>query len=274
MKEIALQVARDAKSQKLNLLREYLQNYLLFLMQKVGINTELYFVGGTALRFLYRIRRYSEDLDFSAGEGWRKSDFPICIKRIKAELEKAGYVLDIHLKEEKTVQRAVARFGDLLHEAGLSQQRAQHLNIALEVDTNPAPGWSGARTIVDLHLPVLLQHYDLPSLFASKLAAVLTRPYTKGRDIYDLFWYRTKWQGLEPSFRLLNNALAQATRSFEFGQVTPDNWLEVFSRKIKSLRWIDIEDDIKPFLESLDDLVVFTKENLLTALQKANSFSS
>ena len=64
MKEIALQIASEAKDQKLNILREYLHNYILFLMQKARMSSSLYFVGGTALRFLYSIRRYSEVLDF------------------------------------------------------------------------------------------------------------------------------------------------------------------------------------------------------------------
>jgi predicted nucleotidyltransferase component of viral defense system len=63
MKDIALQKTEEAKDENLNILKEYLQNYILFLMQKVGVNTSLYFVGGTALRFLHRIQRYSEALD-------------------------------------------------------------------------------------------------------------------------------------------------------------------------------------------------------------------
>jgi len=145
-------------------------------MQKVGVNTSLYFVGGTALRFLHRIRRYSEDLD-------------------------------------------------LLYEAGLTLQESQKLPIAIEVDTNPPPGWKEEKTIVDVHLPVLLQHYDLPSLFAAKLAAVLTRAYTKGRDIYDLFWYRTKRKELFPNFTFLNNALSQKRKNQIW--LHEQNWLEI-----------------------------------------------
>jgi hypothetical protein len=37
MKDIALQVTGEAKEQKLHALREYLQNYILFLMQKTGM---------------------------------------------------------------------------------------------------------------------------------------------------------------------------------------------------------------------------------------------
>jgi len=266
MKEIVLQAAREAKDQKLNTLREYLQNYILFLIQKMRMHTSLYFVGGTALRFLYRIRRYSEDLDFSSGEGWSPSDFARQMKKLKIELEKSGYNLSLHLKEEKTVQRAIVRFSDLLYELGLSPQKSRNLAIAIEVDTNPPSGWSGERTIVNLHWPVLLQHYDLSSLFATKVTAVLTRPYTKGRDVYDLFWYRTKWKELLPNFLLLNNALSQLNR--DISQINKENWLEVLGQKIESLKWKEVQDDVKPFLESIDESITLTKDNLLMVLSR------
>jgi len=261
MKEIALQITNEAKNQKLNILREYLQNYILFLMQKEGMNTSLYFVGGTALRFLYKIRRYSEDLDFSAGEGWNPSDISKRTKKIKSDLEKAGYSFTFHLKEEKTVQRAIFRFSELLYETGLTRQRNRKMPVHIEIDINPPSGWTGEKTIVDIHLPVLIQYYDLPSMFAAKLAAIFTRPYAKGRDVYDLFWYRTKWKELLPNFVLLNNALAQKQKDFK--KVNEDNWLEITREKIQSLKWRDIENDVIPFLELRDDLHAFTQENLL-----------
>ncbi len=86
MREIALQIVRETKDRKLNALREYLQNYILFLMQKTSMSGSLYFVGGTALRFLYRIRRYSEDLDFSASGGWHAGDFSKFMGKIGGHL--------------------------------------------------------------------------------------------------------------------------------------------------------------------------------------------
>lgn len=264
MKEIALQIALGAKEQKLNILREYLQNYILFLIQKERMNTSLYFVGGTALRFLYGIRRYSEDLDFSVGEGWKPSNFSRHIKKIENNLEKAGYSCTIHIKEEKTVQRAMVRFDELLYEVGLTRQKNQKLPIHIEIDINPPSGWVGKRNIVDIHLPILLQHYDLPSIFATKLAAVLTRPYTKGRDVYDVFWFRSKWKETLPNFILLNNAIAQ--KQEDFVRLNENNWIEIIHDKIQSLKWKEVGNDVRPFLESRDDLLTFTQENLILLL--------
>ncbi len=266
MKEIALQKARQPGHHKLNTLREYLQNYILFLMQKVGMSACLYFVGGTALRFLYQLRRYSEDLDFSKGEDWASRDFSIYMKKIARQLEKSGYNFSLKLKEDQTIQKASIGFSDLLYELELTHRSEQKLSIHIEVDANPPGGWSSEKTIVNLHLPVLLQHYDLPSLFAGKLDAVLSRQYTKGRDIYDLFWYLTKWKHLKPNFVQLNNAVRQKQK--DFPGIHEDNWLKMLADKVQSIKWTQVEKDILPFLESRDDLFTFTKDNLLLLLQK------
>ena len=113
MKDIALQVARERPSLGLHALREYIQNYVLWLMQREGLNTRLFFMGGTALRFLWRIGRYSEDLDFSAGPLWEPEEFPGAMRKIESGLTAAGYDVNLHLRKEKTVQRAVFRFFDL-----------------------------------------------------------------------------------------------------------------------------------------------------------------
>jgi predicted nucleotidyltransferase component of viral defense system len=265
VKDIALQITQEAKGEKLHVLREYVQNYILFLMQKLGMSSSLYFVGGTVLRFLYRIRRYSEDLDFSAAEDWHASDLPIFMKKIANQLEKSGYSCTINIKERHGVQKAIIGFIGLLYEAGLTHRKEQKLNIHLEIDLNPPKGWIGTKTIVDLHVPVVLQHYDPASLFAGKCHAVLMRVYTKGRDIYDLFWYRTKYKDLLPNFELLNNALQQTQRGYI--KVTPDNWLEILAQRIRSLKWKTLEDDVLPFLEFQDDLLSFTQENLLMLLR-------
>lgn len=110
MKDIALQITQAARGERLHTLREYVQNYILFLMQKTGMSSSLYFVGGTALCFLYRIRRYSEDLDFSAAEDWEASSLSIFMKKIANQLEKSGYSCAINIKERHGVQKAVIGF--------------------------------------------------------------------------------------------------------------------------------------------------------------------
>ncbi len=264
MRDIALQIASESKGRQRHVLREYLQNYLLFLMQKTKMNESLFFVGGTALRFLYGIRRYSEDLDFTAGKKWMSPSLKLFTDKIDRELERAGYDMTISLKDDKTVQRMMVRFAGLLYELGLSGRKNENFSIHLEVDLNPPLGWKEERTVVNIHLPVLIRHYDLPSAFAGKLAAILLRPYTKGRDIFDLFWFKSRWRNLKPNLTLLNNALRQQGSKLE--QLDESNWLLVVRSKIEALDWLSVEEDVVPFLEAEDDLITFSRDSILTLL--------
>jgi len=262
MRDIALQVARESKGKERNILREYLQNYILLIMQKIKMNESLYFVGGTALRFLYGIRRYSEDLDFSAGESWVATEMKRFSPNICRELEKAGYEVTTGLKDERTVQKLMIRFSGLLYELGLSSRREQIFSIHVEIDNNPPLGWDEERTIVNLHHPVMIRHYDLSSAFAGKLSAFLLRPYTKGRDIFDLFWFRSKWRHLKPNLVLLNNAIKQ--QEMKGGDLREDNWLKMVQDKIMTLDWNSVRNDVLPFLESEDDLTAFSLDGLMS----------
>lgn len=68
-----------------NLLREALQARLLASLQRAGAMVPLAFQGGTALRFLYSIRRYSEDLDFALERPERGYDFRSWLQRLKSD---------------------------------------------------------------------------------------------------------------------------------------------------------------------------------------------
>ncbi len=66
MKEYLAELIRDRDpSAGRNVAREYLQARILSGMQRAGAMIPLSFHGGTALRFLYGVPRYSEDLDFA-----------------------------------------------------------------------------------------------------------------------------------------------------------------------------------------------------------------
>jgi len=268
MKDLAVEAARRAPGQELNILREFIQTEILGALPKTGVQQGLYFVGGTALRFLHRIPRFSEDLDFSAGPGWRTKDFGKAMEVIAAELRLSGNSVALHQREDRIVQKASFRFPTILFELGLSVRREQNLSVSFEVDIHPPEGWAGQRTIVNIHRPVLIQHYDLPSMFTSKIAALLTRDYVKGRDHFDLFWYLSRWKSLTPLPVLLKNALAQKpgrAKTFD-----PALWKGGLRAAIKSLKWNAVERDVLPFLEHAGDIQVFTRENLLSLLNDEN----
>jgi predicted nucleotidyltransferase component of viral defense system len=184
-------------AQSRNLVREYLQARILAVLQRSGAMVPLAFHGGTALRFLYASARYSEDLDFTL-EG-RATDYDLrsWLEDIWTELAGEGYRLAIKISDTRVVHGAFLRFHGLLHELELSQHRDEALSIKLEVDTRPPAGAGLTTSVIRRYLPLRLQHHDKASLLAGKLHAILQWPYTKGRDLYDLFWYLSDpdWPG-------------------------------------------------------------------------------
>ena len=97
-----------------NLLREYLQARILEGLQRAGAMVPLAFHGGTALRFLYAIPRFSEDLDFTLEKPEAGYDFRGYLRAIQDEFIKEGYQVRVRLNDQKTVNSAFVRFSTLL----------------------------------------------------------------------------------------------------------------------------------------------------------------
>jgi len=263
MKDYCIEVAskHEGFNAKLNAMREYLQAYTLMLMHKEGLFRTTAFIGGTALRFLHDLPRFSEDLDFSLAKDRKAYSFEKLMNGLKEGLALAGYVVSITYKDEKTVHTAFIKFSGLLYEAGISPLKSQNFSIKVDVDTNPPDGAVLKTDIVNKYFPISFLTYDTASLFAGKTHALLSRKYTKGRDYFDLGWYLSRWKDLTPNFDLLKNALKQTGWK---GQIpSENNWKDFIYKVIQSTDWDKVKKDVENFLEKPSDLGIFTKENIL-----------
>ncbi len=97
--------------------REYLQARILASLQRAGAMIPLAFHGGTALRFLYGMPRYSEDLDFALERPGQSYDFRDYLQSIRRDWIAEGYAVEIKVNDQKTVHSAFVRFPGLLHRA-------------------------------------------------------------------------------------------------------------------------------------------------------------
>jgi len=248
-----------------NQAREYLQALILQSLQRAGAMVPLAFHGGTALRFLYNNQRYSEDLDFALEREAKGYDFRAYLQAIRRDLEAQGYVVALKVSDQKTVQHAFVRFPGLLFDLGLSPHVDEVLAVKVEVDTRPPAGAGLETTLVRRHVLLHLQHHDQASLLAGKLHAVLQRPYLKGRDLYDLVWYLSSPDWPSPNLTLLNNALAQT--GWVGPQLTPHNWRAWLRAHLQDISWAQALADVGPFLQSMEESVLLTKENLERLLE-------
>lgn len=267
MKEFVLELAsrQDSLNAKLNMMREYLQAYVLRVLNDEVFFRSAAFLGGTALRFLYDLPRFSEDLDFSLEEKDNKGySFEHLIKKIKDEFVSAGYKISVSYNDQKTVQHAFLRFEELMYEAKISPLKNQKLSIKIEIDTNPPRGVIYKKDIINKYFPVAFLSYDLSSLFAGKLHAVFSRKYTKGRDFFDIGWYLSKWKNLSPNFLLLRNSLLQTGYNKEIP--SEENWRSCLYAVVENTDWYKVREDVENFLEQPKDLEVFSKENVLSLI--------
>lgn len=266
MKEQALALVSGVANpgQSLNLLREYLQAFVLRSLHESEAFRPMAFVGGTALRFLHGLPRFSEDLDFSlvSAEGYTGREWMSTIKR---DLTLAGFSPEVTWNDRKTVHIGWVRVVGLLHEAGLSALPDQKLAIKVEIDTVPPAGARCERRIVTRHITFFVQHYDLPSLLAGKLHAAITRKYVKGRDWYDLVWYLSQYPPVAPNLVLLQNALDQTQG---IGRLDARAWREIVRSRIEAFDMEKISADVSPFLERPQDAVLLSRDNLLGLLEE------
>ncbi|MFA5062447.1 MAG: nucleotidyl transferase AbiEii/AbiGii toxin family protein [Candidatus Omnitrophota bacterium] len=265
MKDYVLELVsrKEGYNAKLNTMREYLQAYTLRLMHDEGVFRSVAFLGGTALRFLHGLPRFSEDLDFSLVQG-AQVKFEALLKKIMSELTAAGYDVSFNYNDKKTVNSAFVKFSKLMFEAGLSPLKSQNFSIKIEIDNKPPRGAVIETQIVNKYFPISFLSYEINSLFAGKLHALLNRKYAKGRDYFDLGWYLSKWKGIEPNFTLLENALLQTGWNGELPD--KDNWRKLIRKVVERADWKKIKQDVEQFLENPSDLSIFTQENVMKLL--------
>ncbi|MBD3425346.1 MAG: hypothetical protein GF417_13005 [Candidatus Latescibacteria bacterium] len=247
------------------LVREYFQARILEIIQESGGFVNWAFVGGTALRFLYSIPRFSEDLDFSLSSVREQDNFSTILKKCEKSFSAEGYDVIIKTDEGRTVKSAFIKFEGILNEIGLSPHQSARLSIKVEIDTNPPTGAVLETSLVRKHRILNLLHYDRSSLLAGKLHALLARSYIKGRDVYDLLWYLADRNWPEPNLELLNHALEQT--EWEGEQATSSNWKDLIMDKLSGHNWNEIVRDVRPFLEDQKQVAILTRDNLINLLK-------
>jgi predicted nucleotidyltransferase component of viral defense system len=183
-----------------NLLKDFLQVYVLnFIYLHKAYNTNFIFTGGTCLSHCFGMHRLSEDLDFDLKK-------PIDVEELRTQLIR--YFTKDHLVA--SFQASVLQQGSqlllkfpLLKQLGLANASdSDLLYVKMDLSTVESSHYEQQATLKSVsHFNYVVIHYDLPSLFAGKINAILTRnrfmgkentPIIKGRDYYDLLWFLEK----------------------------------------------------------------------------------
>lgn len=234
--------------QKTNVLRENLQIMILKMLADRGVFKHISFVGGTALRIVYALNRFSEDLDFSLS-GKKGFEFKELERGLKTDLDKNGLKYAAKSGSETAVKFIFLKFPGLLEAVGAIPMKAANLNVKLEIDMNPPAGGEVETALINRFYIFQINVYKIESLFAGKIHACLFRKYVKVRDYYDLLWYLTK--KTKVNLTQLNNAVKQTVKEHE--EITAENLPVLILKRLEKIDFKQVKSDVSKFLINPDE---------------------
>lgn len=243
--------SRDAREEK-QATKEILQEVALYLLWRADFFQVAALQGGTSLRILHHLPRFSEDLHFILQKPDAAFEWKRYLKPLMEGLEEFGLqseVLD-RSRMDRSIREALLKNDSVSNQLNLKfvgVGNESPVRIKLEIDVNPPAGSGFAHTYLDFPLDFEVCHQDLPSNFALKLHALLCRSYLKGRDWYDFNWYIK--QKIPLNRRLLQSALEQAGPWKGVKVETDVRWvIERLHEKVAAIDWKAAVADVERFL--------------------------
>ncbi len=238
-----------------NAIKEMVQEIALSSLARAGFFKVAAFQGGTCLRILYGLNRFSEDLDFALNKPDPTFSWPPYLKNMQAELETFGFKFTIESRDrDKAVKSVFLKedsIGSILALTYNGQSGSRKIKIKLEIDTHPPSGAINEQKYISFPVNVPVVTHDLPSLLAGKSHALLCRATGKGRDWFDFVWYAGR--RTPPNFDLLSNAINQfGPWKHQRITVTKQWYAENLARKIKDTDWQTQRKDVERFLKPSD----------------------
>lgn len=233
-------------------IKEILQDIALYGLWRSGFFDFAAFQGGTSLRILHGMTRFSEDLDFILKKPDPNFSWSIFLKRMVTCFEEFGLQSELLNKSrmDQRIKKAVIKDNSISKQLNLSFYRgnpARKQKIKLEIDVAPPANSSFAFTYLDFPLDFEVCHQDLSSNFSLKIHALLCRPFLKGRDWYDFNWYIK--QGIQPNLPHLQSALFQWGPWKGLETKIDSEWLKlILTEKIGQISWHDAATDVERFL--------------------------
>ncbi len=205
------------QEKKRAILREYLQTKILSLIYREGTSKNLFFVGGTALRILHGLDRFSEDLDFDS-VGITPREIQKLVKTVMHGLDQENIAVELYQNTTQKKYYYELRFPYLLAQLKLSSNTGEKLMIKLDIESL----WRGQkREMVFVNRYGLLATIvtkSLDQMLVEKLAAYLGRKETQARDLYDLVWLLARGMKIDRTFaqknHLTSDLLEKALKKF------------------------------------------------------------
>lgn len=264
----------------INALREILQELALLGLWRGKFFEKAAFYGGTALRILYGLDRFSEDIDFSLLEPLDQFDITGYAAFLQKECEAFGFDVRFEKAEkalESPVQSAFLKANtrkqllviETSEEILRTIPKGQLLKIKIEVDTDPPSGFKTETRYILRPIPFAVRAFTLPDLFAGKMHAILCRRWKtriKGRDWYDLVWYAAN----HPQLHLFHlEQRMRQTLDWEGEEpLTGETFMDLLVKEIKELDIDTARKEVEPFVRMPENLSIWSREFFLDVVSR------
>lgn len=215
------QIAGNANFQK-HILKEYIQVMVLDYLSTTPYISRLAFIGGTNLRLIKGLNRFSEDVDFDCKD-LTEAEFKDMTDEVITFLRRSGLNVETRDKANPklTAYRRNLYFPEFLFELGLTGHRDERFLLKIEAQDQevdyPVEMKSVQRCGFFFSVPA-------PSdsvLLSMKLSALLSR--AKGRDFYDTMFLM---QQTKPSYEFLAEMV---------GISSPEQLKNALTEKLKTI---------------------------------------
>jgi len=170
------------------LIREYLQTKIIYYLYELPSAGNLSFIGGTSLRILRELDRFSEDLDFDN----LGLSFPAINKlfaEIKNKLEKEGFEIEYQMKKTDNSGIGEMKFKNLLFQIKISSYEKKNLVIRINYTTPRKKSETETLILSRFGLAQSVVTNTAEFLFSQKIRAIFTRKDLQPRDFYDVVWF-------------------------------------------------------------------------------------
>lgn len=236
-----------------NVTKEIIQEIALYGLYRAKFFDVGIFQGGTSLRILHKLPRFSEDLDFMLLKPDPEFEWESYLKVLMSTFEEFGLKPAVTSKDkmDNNIRHAVIKDDSIANQLDLSfsgQGKRRKLVIKLEIDIAPPAHSQDEYSFLEFPVDHQVRHQDLSSNFALKIHALLCRGHLKGRDWFDFSWYVAR--GEVPNLKHLEAALQQNGRWAEQPDLSVDwDWLQAsLTDKISSIDWDEAKEDVRRFL--------------------------
>lgn len=235
--------SKQIKIDLFSVYREYLQLLFLKYFYDLPKSNQIYFKGGTSIKFLYGSFRFSEDLDFSSTlkEEEIKPLIQKAIKNLSREIPTS-------FKQEKSIADSFT--GRIFQEIS---DFSFPLTVRLDISLREKPIYienSYIETIFPISPYPLVVHLAVKEILAEKIRALIIRG--KGRDLFDIWFLLSK--KIEIDWDLVNLKMSFYNRKTNLKEImtiikeTPDQEIKKDLTKFLPLNQRESAEKVKTWL--------------------------